>query len=134
MRSCWGIWGGGFSPGLLNILAFRLLMDGAELVALQRNGFKARADGLALDVGAYAAALEYASGREAIVVGKPAREFYTSAIAELGVQRAVMVGDDLEADVAGAMATGLAGVLVRTGKYRDDALSARVIPTATSSR
>ena len=121
--------GDGFTPGLLNT-AFRLLMDGAELVALQHNRYWRRADGLALDVGAYAAALEYASGREAIVVGKPAREFYMSAMAELGVQRAVMIGDDLEADVGGAMAAGLPGVLVRTGKYRDDALSARVTPTA----
>lgn len=118
-----------FTPELLN-RAFRLLMDGAELVALQHNRYWRRADGLVLDVGAYAAALEYASGREAIVVGKPAREFYMSAMADLGVERAVMVGDDLEADVGGAMAAGLPGVLVRTGKYRQDALSGRVTPTA----
>jgi phospholysine phosphohistidine inorganic pyrophosphate phosphatase len=121
--------GDGFTPELLN-MAFRLLMDGADLVALQHNRYWRRGDGLALDVGAYAAALEYASGREAIVVGKPAREFYVSAMADLGVERAVMVGDDVEADVGGAMAAGLPGVLVRTGKYRDDALSARVTPTA----
>ena len=32
--------------------------------------------------------------------------------------QAVMVGDDVEADVAGGQAAGLAGILVRTGKYR----------------
>jgi phospholysine phosphohistidine inorganic pyrophosphate phosphatase len=121
--------GDGFTPEVLNG-AFRLLMDGAELVALQHNRYWRRADGLALDVGAYAAALEYATAREAVVVGKPAPEFFAAAMADIGVERAVMVGDDVEADVVGAMAAGLPGVLVRTGKYRADALSARVTPTA----
>jgi HAD superfamily hydrolase (TIGR01458 family) len=121
--------GDGFTADVLNA-AFRLLMDGAELVALQHNRYWRRADGLALDVGAYAAALEYATGREAVVVGKPAPEFFRAAMADTGLERAVMVGDDAEADVGGAMAAGLPGVLVRTGKYREDAVMARVTPTA----
>jgi phospholysine phosphohistidine inorganic pyrophosphate phosphatase len=121
--------GDGFTPEVLNEV-FRALMDGAELVALQHNRYWRRADGLALDVGAYVAALEYASGREAVTVGKPARAFFLAAMADMGLERGVMVGDDLEADVGGAMAAGLPGVLVRTGKYRHDALKARVTPTA----
>lgn len=121
--------GDGFTPEVLNGV-FRALMDGAELVALQHNRYWRRADGLALDVGAYAAALEYASGREAVTVGKPARTFFVAAMADIGLERGVMVGDDVEADVGGAMAAGLPGVLVRTGKYRHDALTARVTPTA----
>jgi HAD superfamily hydrolase (TIGR01458 family) len=122
--------GSGFTAEVLNG-AFRMLMDGAELVALQHNRYWRRADGLALDVGAYAAALEYATGHEAVVVGKPSPDFYNAAIADMGVRRAVMVGDDVEADVGGALAAGVAGILVRTGKYRDDALAASgVTPTA----
>ena len=121
--------GEGFTPTVLNS-AFRMLMDGAELVALQHNRYWRRADGLALDVGAYSAALEYASGHEAVVVGKPASAFFAAAMADMGVEHAVMIGDDVEADVGGAMAAGLPGVLVRTGKYRADALTARVTPTA----
>lgn len=121
--------GDGFTPEVLNGV-FRALMDGAELVALQHNRYWRRADGLALDVGAYASALEYASGREAVTVGKPARAFFLAAMADMGLERGVMVGDDVEADVGGAMAAGLPGVLVRTGKYRQDALTARVTPTA----
>ncbi len=121
--------GDGFTPDVLNG-AFRAMMDGAELVALQHNRYWRRADGLALDVGAYAAALEYASDRESVTVGKPARSFFLSALADMGVERGVMVGDDVEADVGGAMAAGLPGVLVRTGKYRREALKARVTPTA----
>ena len=86
--------------------AFRMLMEGAELVALQHNRYWRRADGLALDVGAYATALAYASGRDAIVVGKPASAFFAAAMAEIGVEHAVMLGDDVESDVGGAMAAG----------------------------
>jgi HAD superfamily hydrolase (TIGR01458 family) len=118
-----------FDSELLNH-AFRLIMDGAELVALQHNRYWRRADGLALDVGAYAAALEYATRREAVVVGKPAEAFFQAAVVDMGLDSAVMVGDDVEADVGGAMAAGLPGILVRTGKYRQDALPPEVTPTA----
>jgi HAD superfamily hydrolase (TIGR01458 family) len=122
--------GSGFTADVLNG-AFRQLMDGAELVALQHNRYWRRADGLALDVGAYAAALEYATGREAVVVGKPAQAFFHAAMADMGVDRALMVGDDVEADVGGALAAGVPGVLVRTGKFREDALAASgVTPSA----
>jgi HAD superfamily hydrolase (TIGR01458 family) len=121
--------GEGFTPEVLNGV-FRAMMDGAELVALQHNRYWRRADGLALDVGAYAAALEYATGCEAVTVGKPAGAFFRAAMDDMGLERGVMVGDDVESDVGGAMAAGLPGVLVRTGKYRQDALKARVTPTA----
>jgi HAD superfamily hydrolase (TIGR01458 family) len=122
--------GEGFTAAVLNE-AFRRLLDGAELIALQHNRYWRRADGLVLDVGAYAAALEYASGREATVVGKPAAEFFAAALADIGVERALMVGDDVEADVGGALAAGLPAVLVRTGKFREDALaSSGVEPSA----
>jgi phospholysine phosphohistidine inorganic pyrophosphate phosphatase len=120
--------GARFDSQLLNH-AFRLVMEGAELIALQHNRYWRRADGLALDVGAYSAALEYATRREAVVVGKPAQEFFAAALAELEIEQAVMIGDDVEADVEGAMAAGMAGVLVRTGKFRQDALPPEVTPT-----
>ena len=124
--------GDGFTGEVLNE-AFRLLMDGAELVALQHNRYWRRADGLVLDVGAYSAALEYASGIEAVIVGKPAPAFFAAALGDLHAQprEAVMIGDDVEADVGGAIGAGLRGILVRTGKYRRDALeSSGVTPTA----
>jgi HAD superfamily hydrolase (TIGR01458 family) len=124
--------GAQFGYEILN-RAFRQLMDGAELIALQKNRFWLTPDGLSLDVGPFVAALEYASRREALVVGKPARAFFSTILAGIPVEPddAWMVGDDVESDVGGALAAGLAGVLVRTGKYRDDALRASgVEPTA----
>ncbi len=123
--------GDALTPALLNE-AFRLLIDGAELIALQHNRYWQSSDGLVLDVGAYSAALEYASQSEAFVVGKPVATFFTAALDELAAspETSVMVGDDLEADVGGALAAGLRGVLVRTGKYRSETFeSSSVTPT-----
>jgi len=114
--------------------AFRMVMDGAELIALQRNRFWLTDDGLSLDAGPFVAAIEYASGEEAYVVGKPAPAFFAGVLGGLGVEAgdAAMVGDDVESDVAGAMNEGLAGILVRTGKYREEFVrESGVEPTAT---
>jgi HAD superfamily hydrolase (TIGR01458 family) len=114
--------------------AFRRLMDGADLIALQKNRYWETSEGLSLDAGPFVSALEYATGREAEVVGKPAPAFFELALGELGLSadRAAMVGDDVEADVGGAMDAGLAGILVRTGKYREDLVrQSGIEPTAT---
>jgi HAD superfamily hydrolase (TIGR01458 family) len=113
--------------------AFRRLMDGAALIALQKNRYWETAEGLSLDAGPFVAALEYATGLEAEVMGKPSAAFFELALGELGVSadQAAMVGDDVEADVAGAMDAGLGGILVRTGKYREDLVrESGVEPTA----
>ena len=114
--------------------AFRRLMDGADLIALQKNRYWETAEGLSLDAGPFVAALEYAVGREAEVVGKPSPAFFELALGDLGVSadRTAMVGDDVEADVGGALDAGIAGILVRTGKYREEDVRASGIePTAT---
>jgi phospholysine phosphohistidine inorganic pyrophosphate phosphatase len=113
--------------------AFQRLLGGAELVALQKNRYWLKADGLSLDVGPFVAALEYATGREAHVVGKPAAGFFEEVLAGAGSDAgaAAMVGDDVESDIGGALRAGLAAILVRTGKYRTEALeTSRLDPTA----
>lgn len=100
--------------------AFRLLLDGVPLLALGRNRYFKEDGGLSLDAGPFVAALEYAAGVEAEIIGKPAPMFYEAALSALGCTAAttVMVGDDVEADVVGAVALGMKAVLVQTGKYR----------------
>ncbi|MDE2586373.1 MAG: HAD hydrolase-like protein, partial [Betaproteobacteria bacterium] len=85
-----------------------------------RNRYFQEPDGLTMDLGAFVAALEYASGRPAEIVGKPAAPFFLGALAELGVAPAdaVLIGDDLRDDIGGAQAAGIPAILVRTGKYR----------------
>ena len=116
--------GDGMTFARLN-LAFRMLLSGAELVTLARNRYWSTRDGLMIDVGAFAAALEFASGKPATLVGKPSPEFFASALASIGApaSAAAVVGDDLESDVAGAQAAGMRGILVRTGKFRPDELA-----------
>jgi HAD superfamily hydrolase (TIGR01458 family) len=114
--------------------AFRLVMGGAELVALQKNRFWLTADGLSLDAGPFVAAIEYATGKEAFVVGKPAAGFFDMVLGDLGAERSAvaMVGDDVETDIGGALDAGVAAVLVRTGKYREDFVrESGIEPTAT---
>ena len=113
--------------------ALRLLQKGAPLVAMHRNLYWQTRDGLSLDAGPYIVGLEQASGVHATVIGKPARAFYEQALVDLGVPAGstVMVGDDIEADVRGARDAGIAGVLVRTGKFRQTDLEhPAVVPDA----
>ena len=111
--------GEGFTYDRLNA-GFRLLVEGAQLLALQKNRYWRREDGLALDAGPFVAALEYAGDVSATVVGKPEETFFRLAVEDLGLEahEVAMVGDDAEVDVAGAQAAGLRGVQVKTGKYR----------------
>jgi len=104
--------------------AFGALRDGAALVAMHRSLYWRTDAGLQLDAGAFVAALEAAADVEAVVVGKPARGLFEAALATLGAgaAEAVMVGDDLDSDVLAAQDLGLTGVLVRTGKFRPEAL------------
>lgn len=120
-----------FTPGHLD-RALRFLLEGAAFYTLAANRYYRAADGLRLDVGAYAAALEFACGRKAELLGKPAARFFATALADLGVAPgdAIMVGDDIDGDVAGAQAAGIRGVLVRTGKYREGDLARGIIPDA----
>ncbi len=112
---------------------FGQLRCGAELIALQRNRVWESEQGLVLDAGPFVVALEYAINREAVVTGKPSGTFFTVALGQLGVPatEAAMIGDDLEADVGGALDAGMAGILVRTGKFRPEMLEGSdVVPTA----
>ena len=110
--------GEGFTYARLDA-AFRRLMGGAGLLALQKNRYWRRESGVSLDAGPFVAALEYASGKTAAVVGKPEKDFFRLALEDLGLEarEVAMVGDDPEADVAGAQGAGLKGVQVKTGKY-----------------
>ena len=114
--------------------AFRLLMDEPRtpLVALGLTRYWRADDGLRLDTGPFVRALEYATGRAAVVLGKPDAAFYDIAVEDLGLEadEVVMVGDDVRADIGGAQRAGLAGVLVRTGKFSAQDLSGDVVPDA----
>jgi HAD superfamily hydrolase (TIGR01458 family) len=100
--------------------AFRWLRAGAALLALHKNRYwrPAPKAPFVLDAGPFVAALEYAAGVEAELVGKPARRFFELALEELGLSApdVLVVGDDLEADCLGGAGAGCRTALVLTGK------------------
>ena len=104
---------------LLNELMNQVL-EGAEIIALHKGRYHQGASGLLLDSGAFVAALEHATGKQAVVVGKPNPTFFELASNTFGCNpdELLMVGDDLINDIGGAMQMGMHAVLVQTGKYR----------------
>lgn len=100
--------------------AFQLCIDGAPLIAIGKNRYFQTEEELQLDAGAFVHGLEWATGREAVVVGKPGLPFYNAAVSSTGFEPGdcLMVGDDIEGDILGATEAGLEAVLVRTGKFR----------------
>ena len=85
---------------------------------------------------AFVAALEYATGVDATVIGKPSASFFGAALAALDAEPELtwMVTDDLEQDVRGAQLFGMKTLLLRTGKFRPEALErSPVIPDAVLS-
>jgi ribonucleotide monophosphatase NagD (HAD superfamily) len=84
-----------------------------------------------LDAGAFVAGLEYATGVEATVLGKPSPSYFAAALDALEAEpeRTWLVTDDVEEDLPGARLFGMRTALVRTGKFRPEALEvARVSP------
>lgn len=99
--------------------AFQLCKGGAPLLGIGMNRYFMDEEGLMLDAGAFIRAIEWAAGVEAIIIGKPSADFFAQVVASTGVDaaRCLMVGDDVTADVVGAIDAGLQGCLVRTGKF-----------------
>jgi HAD superfamily hydrolase (TIGR01458 family) len=116
-----GAGGPSFSWDTMNEV-LRALRRGAALVGMHGARVWQTADGLCLDGGAYLDLLQAAAGVEATIVGKPAPGMFEAALAAIDVPaaEAVMVGDDVVADVLAAQAVGCTGILVRTGKYREE--------------
>jgi phospholysine phosphohistidine inorganic pyrophosphate phosphatase len=114
--------------------AFRLLHSdpGSRLIALGLTRYWHASDGLRLDVAPFIAALECATGRKAVVFGKPESSFYRAAAKQLQlpVEEIVMVGDGIDTDVAGAQNAGMKGILVRTGKFHPSDLEGETRPDA----
>ena len=104
---------------LLNELMNQVL-EGAEIIALHKGRYFQGTSGLLLDSGAFVAALEHATGKQAVVIGKPNPTFFELASNTFGCNpdELLMVGDDLINDIGGAMQMGMHAVLVQTGKYR----------------
>jgi HAD superfamily hydrolase (TIGR01458 family) len=101
---------------------FDMVTRGADIVALHKGKYWQTPEGLKVDMGAFIAGLEYVTDKAATVVGKPSKSFFELAVDDLGMSPGdvAMVGDDIGSDVGGAQNAGMTGILVKTGKYREE--------------
>jgi HAD superfamily hydrolase (TIGR01458 family) len=118
-----GNYGHNWNYDLVNRL-FLMLLDGSELLALHKQRFWHSEGEIQIDIGCWVTGLEYSSARAATAIGKPEELFFRTALDGIDVrpEDAIMIGDDIETDIGGAKNAGLRGVLVRTGKFRDQLL------------
>jgi ribonucleotide monophosphatase NagD (HAD superfamily) len=96
---------------------------------MHKNPWWQTSRGPQLDGGAFVAGLEYATGVTATVLGKPSAAYFAAALDALDAEPALtwLVGDDIEADVRGAQGFGMRTALVRTGKFRPEALDGTTV-------
>jgi HAD superfamily hydrolase (TIGR01458 family) len=116
--------------------AFSEIQAGASFYCLHKNRWWQTSRGPMLDSGAFVAGLEYATGVEATVLGKPSPAYFAAALDALGAEPELtwLVTDDIDADVRGAQLFGMRTALVRTGKFRPDQLdTSAVIPDVVVS-
>lgn len=118
---------GGAGPEYDHVTLSRVydwMCQGVPVVAMHRSTAWNTSAGLRIDTGMYLLGMEETSGRKAFAVGKPAPEGFLASASRLGVdpEEMYMVGDDLNNDVLAAQVVGMTGVLVRTGKFRQDTL------------
>jgi len=103
--------------------AIRAIAGGAALFATGRDPVVPTSDGPLPATGAVLAAVEAATGVTATVIGKPHPFIFGIARDALpGCEHIAMVGDNLDADIAGARRAGLEAILVLTGATTEPGL------------
>jgi 4-nitrophenyl phosphatase/NagD protein len=102
----------------------RYLRNGAALIGSYGGAVYMSDRGPALSAGPIIKALEYASGRKAIMIGKPSPRMFQWALRRVREKsaRAVMIGDQIETDLAGARKARVHTILVLTGVENRDTI------------
>jgi HAD superfamily hydrolase (TIGR01458 family) len=110
--------------------AVKLLLNGAQLIAMQGEQLDTSMGDVELNVGAWAGMLERASGKPAVYLGKPNPYNFSLALDSMGLKnnQVIVVGDRVHTDVFGARNAGLRSILVRTGEFDPRELAGEVQP------
>jgi len=110
--------------------AVKLLLNGAQLIAMQGEQLDTSMGDVELNVGAWAAMLERASNKPAVYLGKPNPYNFGLALDSMGLDKrqVVAVGDRVHTDILGARNAGLRSILVRTGEFDPRELQDEVKP------
>ena len=95
-------------------VAVQAVLRGADLLGTARDPTYPQPDGLWPGTGSLLAAVEYATGRTAQIVGKPEPQLFHTAIDRMGDGRTLVVGDRVASDLAAAAAARLDAALVHS--------------------
>ncbi len=95
--------------------AIQAALRGADVLSAGRDRTYPMPDGPWPGTGTLVAAVEYGAECQVTSVGKPAVQIFVTALDRLGPGRALVVGDRLDSDLAGARAAGLDAAIVLTG-------------------
>jgi HAD superfamily hydrolase (TIGR01457 family) len=106
-------------------IAMRLIMGGADFIATNTDGSFPTPDGINPGTGTVIGALQFASGTEPYVVGKPQPAIFQTAMKVLGskIEHTLMVGDRLNTDILGANKLGIQTAAVLTGVTSRDEIN-----------
>lgn len=101
-------------------IALHLLRHGARLVGLCADRVYPSPRGLEFGSGAQCAMLAYAANVQPFFCGKPERIFFHELCHRIHIEpvHCVLIGDNLESDVKGARAVGMATILTLSGVTR----------------
>ncbi len=103
-------------------LAFRLLLNTkAELILVSGDRFYPGGGKLIMGPGGFAKALEFASGKQAILIGKPSPNFFEIPVKKFGFKdsETLYIGDTVDLDVEPAKKVKLKTMLVKTGNFSE---------------
>ncbi len=97
--------------------AARIARNGAGIVATHNSRLYMYKTGPAIATGPLVKAIEYGSGKRATVIGKPSPLMFDIALERAGCRNkeAVMIGDQIDTDIAGASRAGIGAILVTSG-------------------
>lgn len=105
--------------------AFGLINNGANLVAMHEDRVFPSEPRSKIGLGAFVRSLEYSTGKNAVIVGKPNRNFFELSMKQISAStdETAMVGDSLLGDIGGAQNIGLKTIMVRTGNFNEKELA-----------
>ncbi|MDP4177141.1 MAG: HAD-IIA family hydrolase [Bacillota bacterium] len=104
---------------------FRFIMNGSLILALSKTKHYFQDNGININTGAFVSMFENACDKEAILLGKPSKEFFNIVLSHLGSisSKTLVVGDDFTVDVVGAKSINAISVLVKAGHYNEDLIN-----------
>lgn len=100
---------------------FKKVFAGADLIAMHKNKYWNPSGELVIDAGAFITGIEFATGKKAVLIGKPSPLYFKSTLDNINAKPEdgfYMIGDDAENDIKAAQEIGGTGILIYTGKTK----------------